>query len=44
LGAPKRVHPEPQSIPVEQFLAMLRCEQRNKLAELPGELVEGRSG
>ena len=36
----KRTHPEPPSIPVEQFLAMLRFEQRDKLAELPGDLLE----
>ena len=39
-GSPKRTHPEPPSIPVEQFLAMLRFEQRDKLAELPGDLLE----
>jgi hypothetical protein len=44
LGAPNRSHPEPQSIPVEQFLAMLHFEQRNTLAELPDELVKERSG
>jgi len=27
-------------MPVEQFLAMLRFEQRNKLAELPGKILE----
>ena len=27
----------------EQFLAMLRFEQRGKLAELPDELVRGRT-
>ncbi len=31
-------HPEPHSVPVEQFLAMLRFEQRDKLTELPIEL------
>jgi hypothetical protein len=31
-------HPEPHSVPVEQFLAMLRFEQRDKLAELPIDL------
>ena len=31
-------HPEPHSVPVEQFLAMLCFEQRNKLAELPIDL------
>ena len=34
LGAPTRTHPEPQSVPVEQFLAMLRFEQREKVTEL----------
>ena len=41
-GAPKRTHPEPHSLAVEQFLAMVRFEQRGKLAELPDELVRGR--
>jgi hypothetical protein len=40
--APKRTHPEPHSLAVEQFLAMLRFEQRGKLAELPDDLVGGR--
>ena len=40
LGAPKRAHHEPQSLPVEQFLAMLRFEKREKLAELPGKILE----
>jgi hypothetical protein len=31
-------HPKPHSVPVEQFLAMLRFEQRDKLAELPIDL------
>jgi hypothetical protein len=31
-------HPELHSVPVEQFLAMLRFEQRDKLAELPIDL------
>ncbi|MFC1921670.1 hypothetical protein ACFLY4_00130 [Chloroflexota bacterium] len=39
-GSPKRTHPELPSIPVEQFLAMLRFEQRDKLVELPGDLLE----
>jgi len=42
LGALKRTHPEPHSLAVEQFLAMLRFEQRGKLAELPADLVGGR--
>jgi hypothetical protein len=35
-------HPEPQSVSVEQFLAMFRFEKREKLAELPVDL--NRSG
>lgn len=35
LGAPSKIHPEPQPMVVEQFLSMLRFEQRGKLAELP---------
>jgi hypothetical protein len=42
LGAPQRIHPEPHSLAVEQFLAMVRFEQRGKLAELPDDLVGGR--
>jgi hypothetical protein len=30
-------HPEPHSVPVEQFLAMLRFEQRDKVAGLVSE-------
>jgi hypothetical protein len=41
LGALSRIHPEPQSQAVEQFLAMLRFDGRSKLAELPDELVGG---
>jgi hypothetical protein len=44
LGAPSWIHPEPRTEAVEQFLAMLRFEQRDKLAELPNELVEGGLG
>jgi hypothetical protein len=33
MGAPKRTHPEPRMMVVEQFLAMLRFEQRDSLAE-----------
>ena len=36
----RRTHPEPLSVPVEQFLAMLRFEQREKLVELPIDLME----
>jgi hypothetical protein len=41
-GSPKRTHPELPTLEVEQFLAMLRFEQRDKLAELPIDL--NRSG
>ncbi len=41
-GSPKRTHPELLSVPVEQFLAMLRFEQRSKLADLTIDLA--RSG
>ena len=37
---PNRIHPEPRTEAVEQFLARLRFEQRDKLAELPNEIVE----
>ncbi len=30
-------HPEPHLVPVEQFLAMLRFEQRDKVADLVSE-------
>jgi hypothetical protein len=33
-------HRESQSAPVEQFLSKLHIEQRDKLAELPGDLLE----
>ena len=35
-----RTHPEPHSEAVEQFLAMLRFKQRDKLSELPTEIME----
>jgi hypothetical protein len=41
LGSPRRTHPEPHTLPVEQFLEMLRFEKRSKLIELPDELVKG---
>jgi hypothetical protein len=34
--APNEIYPEPQKIDVEQFLEMLRFDQRKKLEELPG--------
>jgi hypothetical protein len=37
------MHSEPRDEAVEQFLAMLRIEQREKLAELPGYLEKGGS-
>ena len=36
VGVPKRTHSERRTIAVEQFLSMLRFEQRDKLAGLPG--------
>lgn len=36
LGVPTETHPEPHRIGVEQFLEMLRFDQRKKLEELPG--------
>ncbi len=38
-GEPNRSHPEPDTTSVEQFFAKLRFEQRNRLAELPTDLV-----
>ena len=35
LGAPNRTHLELHQLSVEQFLEMLRFEQRDKLEELP---------
>jgi hypothetical protein len=39
-GSPNRIHLEPLSLPVEQFLTMLRFEQRDKLAELSIDFIE----
>jgi hypothetical protein len=39
LGPPNKTHPEPYTMAEEQFLAMLRFEQRSRLAELPGSWV-----
>jgi len=36
-------HHEPLSVPVEQFLAMVRFDQRDELAELPIDLNGSRS-
>ena len=36
VGVPTETHSERRTIAVEQFLSMLRFEQRDKLAELPG--------
>jgi hypothetical protein len=41
---PNRTHPEPCMVVVEQFLAMLRFEQRGKLAELLFDIMQERSG
>jgi len=35
-GVPTKTHPEHHQIGVEQFLEMLRFDQRSKLEELPG--------
>ena len=37
LRPPNWTHPEPHSVPVEQFLAMLRFEQRDKVADIVSE-------
>ena len=39
VGAPTKTHLELRDIAVEEFLEMLRFEQRSKLAELPSELL-----
>jgi len=39
MGAPTKTHLELRDIAVEEFLEMLRFEQRGKLAELPSELL-----
>ena len=44
VGVLKRNHPEPPHTTVEQFLAILRFEQRGKLAELSGKLEKGSLG
>jgi hypothetical protein len=44
LGTPNVTCFEPPSIEVEQFLAMLRFENRGKLAELPQDLMEVHNG
>jgi len=39
VGAPKKTHLELRDIAVEEFLEMLRFDQRDRLAELPAELL-----
>jgi len=39
VGAPTKTHLEHRGIAVEEFLQMIRFDQRDKLAELPGELL-----
>ena len=34
MGAPTKIHPELRTLEVEQFLAVLRFEQRDKVADL----------
>jgi hypothetical protein len=40
VGVPKCACPEQHTPGTEEFFAMLRFEGRNKLAELPAELVK----
>ena len=44
VGAPTKIHLEHRDIAVEEFLEMLRFDQRDKLAELPSELLRESSG
>jgi hypothetical protein len=45
VGAPTKIHPELRTLEVEQFLAMIRFDQQEKLAELPIDLERsGRDG
>jgi hypothetical protein len=44
MGTPKVTCLEPPSIEADQFLAMLRFEQRGKLTELPKHLMEVHNG
>ena len=39
VGVPTKTHLEHCDIAVEEFLEMLRFDQRDKLSELPGELL-----
>ena len=39
MGVPTKTHLEHCDIAVEEFLEMLRFDQRDKLSELPGELL-----
>ncbi|MGB6423230.1 MAG: hypothetical protein WBF05_15455 [Anaerolineales bacterium] len=43
LGTPTKTRLEHRGIAVEEFLQMIRFDQRDKLAELPGELLRERS-
>jgi hypothetical protein len=44
VGVCNRTHPEPRTEAVEQFLALLRFEQRSRLEELPIDLKKGGLG
>ncbi len=44
VGAPTKIHLEHRNIAVEEFLEMLRFDQRDKIAELPSELLRECSG
>jgi hypothetical protein len=39
VGALKKIHLEHRGIAVDEFLQMIRFDLRDKLAELPGELL-----
>ncbi len=41
MGAPKATHLEHQMVEIEQFLAMLRFDQRTRLAELEIDIQMG---
>jgi len=44
VGAPTKIHLEHRHIAVDELLVMLRFDQRDKLAELPSDLLRECSG
>jgi hypothetical protein len=44
MGAPTKIHLEHHAISVQEFLEMLRFDQRDKLKGLPSELLQEGSG